>query len=66
MLTTGGWVGSGAGCNPGAAPTRAVSYSRRHARNAVERFEPRGWCLDLTGAACPEGEEHFLENGSSP
>jgi hypothetical protein len=25
----------------------------RHAKNAAPRAEPRGFCLDLTGAACP-------------
>jgi hypothetical protein len=31
----------------------AVSQ-RRHARNAEPRHEPRGWCLDLSGAPCEE------------
>jgi hypothetical protein len=31
---------------------REVSH-RRHARNGVPRGEPRGWCLDLSGAPCP-------------
>jgi hypothetical protein len=26
---------------------------RRHARNGAPRGEPRGWCLDLSGAPCP-------------
>ncbi|HXY41686.1 MAG TPA: hypothetical protein VEQ10_18555, partial [Vicinamibacteria bacterium] len=26
----------------------------RHARNHAPLAEPRGWCLDLTGARCPE------------
>jgi hypothetical protein len=25
----------------------------RHAKNSKPRVEPKGWCLDLTGAACP-------------
>lgn len=25
----------------------------RHAKNQAPRAEPRGWCLDLTGATCP-------------
>lgn len=29
---------------------------RRHARNDAPRGEPRGWCLDLSGAPCPEDE----------
>lgn len=31
----------------------AVSV-RRHARNEIERHEPRGWCLSLDGRPCPE------------
>jgi hypothetical protein len=34
---------------------RAVS-DRRHTRNGVRRAGPRGWCLDLSGAACPAEE----------
>jgi catalase len=34
---------------------REVS-KRRHAGNGVPIAEPRGWCLDLTGATCPAEE----------
>lgn len=39
---------------------------RRHARNGFERREPKGWCLDLTGAACPDDPSYFLDDGGSP
>jgi hypothetical protein len=37
----------------------------RHARSQTPRAEPRGWCLDLSGAECP-GEQQAPPSPASP
>ena len=38
----------------------------RHQMNAAPRAEPRGWCIDLTGATCPAGPGEAEADAATP